>query len=174
MDRLRKLVPPPTSAPHTDWHTVERALGFRLPTDYKEFIDTYGGSRWEDYLYVMAPGCPDASYDLFEWKDWQAEEMEELWQFEPKPAELEEAGARIVPWATTGNGEMLYWLIRPGRQPDDWTILINDGRTPMWEHVPHSCTQFLSYALSGELRSVLLSEQHFPLTVHKVEQIHAP
>lgn len=172
MDQLRQIVPPPAPAPDTNWDNVERTLGFRLPTDYKEFIDTYGGSHWENYLRVMAPGCPDESYDLFEWKDWQTEELNDLWEFEPKPAELEEAGTRIIPWATTDNGEMLYWLIRPGQQPDDWTVLINEGRGPLWEHVPHTCTQFLASALTGDLRSVLLSDDHFPLPVHHVRQVH--
>nr|WP_246460846.1 SMI1/KNR4 family protein [Nocardia transvalensis] len=172
LDRIRKLVPPPSPAPDTDWRTVERALGFPLPTDYKEFIDTYGSSRWEDYLHVMAPGCPNDRYDLFAWKDWQTEAMEDLWAVEPRPAELQEAGTRIVPWATTDNGEMLYWLIRPGKRPEEWTVMINEGRGPQWEHIPHSCTQFLAAALAGDLRPVLLSEKQFPLPVHKVVPVN--
>ncbi|WP_460698423.1 SMI1/KNR4 family protein [Nocardia thraciensis] len=171
MEQLRQLVPPPAPAPDTDWNSVERTIGLRLPADYKEFIDTYGGSRWENYLYVLAPGCPNDSYDLFEWKDWQAEALEGLWEFEPKPAELTEEGARVIPWATTDNGEMLYWLIRPGQGPDDWTVLINEGRGPRWEHVPHTCTQFLAAALTGDLRPVLLSDNYFPLSDHRVEQV---
>ncbi|MET9295031.1 SMI1/KNR4 family protein [Streptomyces sp. NPDC003077] len=168
--RLVRLVPPPPHPRETDWEPVEEALGVALPSDYKELVHVYGGSNWDDYLYVLEPGCPNDNYDLLKWADWKTEDLEGLWEYEKKPDELEEAGARLIPWATTDNGEYLYWLVRPGRQPDDWTVMINEARGDRWEHFPLTCTRFLASALTGELRSALLSTC-FPLPVHEYRRL---
>ncbi|MCZ0980313.1 hypothetical protein O1L60_18535 [Streptomyces diastatochromogenes] len=33
---------------------------------------------WDDYLYVLEPGCPNENYDLIEWTRNQAEGLEDL------------------------------------------------------------------------------------------------
>ncbi|BDM70103.1 hypothetical protein HEK616_35900 [Streptomyces nigrescens] len=168
---LTELIQPPSVRRDKDWASAEHALGIRLPADYKELIETYGGSNWDDYLYVLEPGCPNDNYDLIEWEDQQAEALEGLWEFEKKPAELEDEGVRVIPWATTDNGECLYWLIRPGRDPESWTVMVNEARGERWEHFPHTCTRFLASALTGDLRSNILSSR-FPLPVHEFRQLH--
>ncbi|MCX5409630.1 SMI1/KNR4 family protein [Streptomyces sp. NBC_00335] len=168
--RLHEMAPAPGERHQKDWDEVERALGFQLPGDYKDFIHAFGGSNWDDYLYVLEPGCPNENYDLIAWAKNQAEDLEDLWQFERKPAELEVEGSRVVPWATTDNGECLYWLVRPGIEPDRWTVMVNEARGDRWEHFPVSCTQFLASSLDGELRSSLLSSL-FPGAGHEFRRL---
>ncbi|MEV0032188.1 SMI1/KNR4 family protein [Nocardia sp. NPDC050793] len=172
VEQLGQLVSPPSKRRDIEWDAVERELGVELPADYKELIDTYGGGYWDEYLYVLEPGCPNNYYDLVGWKDWQAEVLEDLWQFEDKPAELQEDGARLLPWATTDNGEHLYWLIRPSQRPDDWTVMVNEARGERWEHFGHTCTQFLASALTGDIRSTLLSAHYFPRAAHTYKRLH--
>ncbi|SOE15595.1 SMI1-KNR4 cell-wall [Streptomyces sp. 2323.1] len=170
--RLMRILPPPPEAREKAWGQAEQALGVELPTDYKEFLRAYGGSNWDDYLYVLEPGCPNENYDLLEWEGQQTEALEGLWEFEKKPDELKEEGARVIPWATTDNGECLYWLVRPGRQPDSWTVMVNEARGERWEHFSCSCTEFLASALTGDLRSSVLSSR-FPLAEHEFRQLRA-
>ncbi|GAA4086327.1 SMI1/KNR4 family protein [Streptomyces shaanxiensis] len=170
--RLTDVVPPPSEPRNTDWDAAERRLGVVLPTDYKELIRTYGGSNWDDYLYLLDPGCPNDNYDLVEWEDQQTEALEGLWEFEKRPAELADAGSRVIPWATTDNGECLYWLVRAGRNPDEWTVMVNEARGDRWEHFPMNCTEFLAAVLQGDLRSALLSSR-FPLTGHEFRRLVA-
>ncbi|MFF4287479.1 SMI1/KNR4 family protein [Streptomyces sp. NPDC001633] len=172
LEELAHLIPPPAQPRDKDWDSAEQALGSQLPSDYKELIHTYGGSNWDDYLYVLEPGCPNDNYALIEWEDQQTEALDGLWEFEKKPTELEEEGTRVIPWATTDNGECLYWLVRPGQHPDAWTIMVNEARGERWEHFPHTCTQFLVAALNGDLRSEILSSR-FPLPVHEFRQLQA-
>lgn len=155
-----------------DWCEVERVLGVGLPADYKNFIHAHGGSNWDDYLYVLEPDCPNENYDLVTWARNQAEDLEDLWRFEKKPAELEVEGSRVIPWATTDNGECLYWLVRPGLDPDQWTVMVNEARGDRWEHFSVSCTQFLASSLDGELRSSLLSSS-FPSAGHEYRRLAA-
>ncbi|WP_327350455.1 SMI1/KNR4 family protein [Streptomyces sp. NBC_01304] len=170
--RLAQLIPPPAHPRDTDWSSAEQTLGLELPQDYKELIHAYGGSNWDDYLYLLEPDCPNDNYDLIEWEDQQAEALEGLWEFEKKPPRLEEEGSRVIPWATTDNGECLYWLIKPGQGPADWTVLVNEARGERWEHHPLTCTQFLVKVLSGVLTSGVLSSR-FPLATHAFRQLRA-
>ncbi|MFH9738966.1 SMI1/KNR4 family protein [Streptomyces roseolus] len=172
ISRLLEIAPAPEGPRTKDWDAFEAALGSELPSDYKEFIGIYGGSKWDDYLYVLEPECPNKHYDLITWARNQAEDLEYLWEVEEKPAELEAEGARVLPWATTDNGECLYWLVRPGVDPDGWTVMVNEARGERWEHFPVTCTRFLASCLDGELRSSILSSL-FPLAAHEFRRLRA-
>ncbi|MCZ9337001.1 SMI1/KNR4 family protein [Streptomyces sp. TRM76130] len=168
--RLRQLIPPPPEPRSTDWDAVAGRLGVVLPTDCKELIRTYGGSNWDDYLFLLEPGCPNDNYDLIEWEDQQTEALEGLWEFEMKLDELADAGSRGIPWVTTGNGECLYWLIQAGQDPDQWTVMVNEARGDRWEHYPMNCTEFLVSVLTADVRSAVLSSR-FPLAQHTFRQL---
>ncbi|MFF4243081.1 SMI1/KNR4 family protein [Streptomyces sp. NPDC001822] len=170
LTRLLDIVPAPGEPRRKDWSEAERNLGIALPADYKELIRVYGGSNWDDYLYVLEPDCPNDNYDLIDWAANQAEDLEDLWEFEKKPAELETEGSRVIPWATTDNGECLYWLLLPGREADQWTVMVNEARGDRWEHFSVSCTQFLASSLDGELKSNILSSL-FPRSAHESRQL---
>ncbi|ALC25065.1 SMI1/KNR4 family protein [Streptomyces pristinaespiralis] len=172
LTRLFHIAPVPGEPRRKEWGEVERCLGVGLPADYKELIHLYGGSNWDDYVYVLEPGCLNENYDLVEWAERQAEDLEDLWEFEKKPAELEAEGSRVIPWATTDNGECLYWLVRPGVEPDRWTVMVNEARGDRWEHFSVSCTDFLASALDGELQSDILSSL-FPRAPHEFRQLTA-
>ncbi|MGW9122737.1 hypothetical protein ACWGRV_40175 [Streptomyces sp. NPDC055663] len=45
---------------------------------------------------------------------------------------------------------MLYWLMRPEVEPDNWTVMFNEGRGPLWEQHDSSCAAFLLAILTGE------------------------
>ncbi|WP_053645294.1 MULTISPECIES: hypothetical protein [unclassified Streptomyces] len=96
----------------------------------------------------------------------RAGDLEDLWAYGQKPAELEAEGARVVPWTVTDNGERLYRLDRSGLDPDRWTVVVNETRGARWEHFSVSRTRFLASALSGEPRPGVLSSS-FPRVVHE-------
>ncbi|MGW6573566.1 SMI1/KNR4 family protein [Streptomyces sp. NPDC054945] len=169
--RLLEIAPAPSRPRDKDWCEVERALAVELPDDYKELIGVYGGSNWDDYLYILEPDCPNKHYDLLKWAKYQFEDLQDLWTVEKKPTELETEGSVLIPWATTDNGECLYWLVLPGVEPNDWTVMVNEV-SDRWEHHPVSCTQFLASVLTGELQSNILSSL-FPLATHEFRRLDA-
>ncbi|MFG2554575.1 SMI1/KNR4 family protein [Streptomyces sp. NPDC048581] len=172
LTRLTQIIAPPSEPGNTDWDSVEGQLGVALLADYKQLIRTYGGSNWDDYLYLLEPGCPNDNYDLIEWEVQQTEALEGLWEFEEKPAELADAASRVIPWASTDNGECLYWLVRAGQDPDQWTVMVNEARGDRWEHHSMNCTEFLVAALVGDVQSSVLSSR-FPLAAHEFRQLMA-
>ncbi|MEV6319248.1 SMI1/KNR4 family protein [Streptomyces sp. NPDC051776] len=159
LTRLTQLVPPAVTPEPKGWSLVENELGTALPQDYKELIDTYGGGLFDGVLWLLEPGCANKHYDILTEAEERTEAFELLWSHgEAKPPELEREGTRLIPWASTENGEFLYWLARPGEEPDDWTVMANEGRGPEWEHHNMTCVSFLLSALTGEVTSEIIWE----------------
>ncbi|MFD8914940.1 SMI1/KNR4 family protein [Streptomyces sp. NPDC059575] len=125
--------PPPDGGRNVEWTDVERTLGVPLPADYKQLVRTYGGGLFGDLVWLLEPGCPEAMYDLVAQTTEREEILAGLWAAgEVRPPELDEDGARLVPWGyAEGAGHFLYWLIRRDTDPDDWTVVLNEGRGPL-------------------------------------------
>jgi len=165
-DRLARLLPRPHGIRPKDWTAVRHRLGTDLPADYKAFVDRYGGGYVDGYLWVLEPDCANPYYDLFTSTEERTEANQELWDGgEKKPAEVDGTGARLIPWASTDNGEFLYWLVRPGVRPDDWTVMVNEARGPWWEHRETGFSAFLAGTLAGEIHCEILWSR-YPASPH--------
>ncbi|MER5777488.1 SMI1/KNR4 family protein [Streptomyces sp. NPDC002039] len=155
---------PPSNAPRAhDWARVEDLLGTALPSDYKELVDLYGGGLFDDAIWILEPDCPRTHYDLVTQNRDLAEARQRLWQGgEPRPARLDESGSRIIAWAVTENGDCLYWHARPGQEPEQWTVMLKEGRGREWEFHAQSCSEFLrSILLTGDTESEMFYD--FPM-----------
>ncbi|MFJ4681624.1 hypothetical protein [Kitasatospora sp. NPDC088783] len=138
---------------------MRERLGADPPVDYKTIIDTFGGGYVDGYLRVLDPGCVNAFYDFIAAAEERAEANEQLWGGgETELSELDEAGARLIPWASTDNEEFLYWLALPDQDPGEWTVVVNEARSSRWEHVDLTFPRFLVTVLTGEIRSEILSD----------------
>ncbi|MFE4369773.1 SMI1/KNR4 family protein [Streptomyces sp. NPDC056835] len=144
-DPLVRLCPPPVGGRTVRWSAVEDALGIALPADYRRLVEMYGGGVFAGVVRLLEPGCPDAMYDLVAQTAEREEILADLWEVgEDKPSELHEGNVRLVPWGyVEGAGHFLYWLVRPDVEPEEWTVILNEGRGPLWEAYPVSCSQFL-------------------------------
>ncbi|MFI5671134.1 SMI1/KNR4 family protein [Streptomyces sp. NPDC051704] len=155
LDALVRLCPPPADPPPAvDRAQAERALGTALPADYKRLVETYGDGIFDETVWLLVPGSAYGDCDLHAQTGERDEILADLWEFEAKPDALLEEGARVLPWAfEEGTGAFLYWLVRPGRQPDEWTVLYNEGRGPLWEHHDMGCAAFLLAVLTGTVET---------------------
>ncbi|MEU1847868.1 hypothetical protein ABZ499_00965 [Streptomyces sp. NPDC019990] len=153
LEALVGLCPPPADPPlPVDWAQAERDLGTALPADYKQLVGTYGDGVFDETIGLLVPDSAYHDHDLHAQTRERDEILAGLWEFEEKPAGLREAGARVLPWAfEEGSGAFLYWLARSGQHPDEWTVLYNEGRGPLWEHHEMGCLAFLMGVLTGTL-----------------------
>ncbi|MEV7401889.1 hypothetical protein AB0N93_16040 [Streptomyces sp. NPDC091267] len=151
LDALVRLCPPPADPPPVvDWAQFERALGLALPDDYKRLVETYGDGTFDETVWLLVPDSAYDDCDLLAQTAERDETLAGLWEFEDKPVGLQEPGARVLPWAfEEGAGAFLYWLARRGQHPDEWTVLYNEGRGPLWEHHDTGCLAFLLAVLTG-------------------------
>lgn len=168
LEMLVQLVAPPARPSSlNDWGRLREELGFDLPGDYVDMIDTFGGGRYDEYLWVLEPNCVNRHYDLQRSMEERADAFEMLREFgESPPVQLSVRGSKIIPWASTDNGEFLYWLALPGVDANEWTVMVNEARGDWWEHFHLQCSEFLTGLLTGEIRSEILSSS-FPLPVHE-------
>ncbi len=108
-------------------------------------------------------------YDLVGALEERTEANEMLWDAgEMRPDFLDDPALRLVPWASTDNGEFIYWVVDPARAPDEWEVAVNEARGDDWQKFPLGFSGFLSAVLQGEITSELLSSD-FPLAVHQFE-----
>ncbi|MFD7712712.1 hypothetical protein [Streptomyces sp. NPDC059786] len=99
-------------------------------------------------------------YDLVAQIGERKEILTELWaagEDEFLPPELQEPGTWLLPWGyMEGGGHFLYWLVRPGTAPEEWTVLLNEGRGPYWETHPALCSRLLLETVTGRTTSFYL------------------
>ncbi|MGW8361193.1 hypothetical protein ACWGK1_11570 [Streptomyces wedmorensis] len=150
LDALVRLCPPPADPPPpVDWSRAEHTLGTALPTDYKQLVDTYGAGIFDETIWLLAPSSAYDDCDLHTQTTERHDILDSLWEFEDKPPGLQEPGAKVLPWAfEEGTGAFLYWLARPDQHPDNWTVLYNEGRGPLWEHHDMGSLPFLLAVLT--------------------------
>ncbi|MCT7351316.1 hypothetical protein N4P33_03925 [Streptomyces sp. 15-116A] len=92
----------------------------------------YGGGVFSETIWLLDPECPDGEYNLIGQATERAAVLGEVWKGEAKPVELQESGAQVLPWAyVEDSGMYLYWLRRPGQTPNEWTVILNEGRGPV-------------------------------------------
>lgn len=163
---IAKLVTPPSRpTPPVMWESIELSLGTELPWDYKELVNTFGPGMFDDFVIVLGPGGNEAAdllpnvrnqLSILEYLKQRCDESEV-----PYPLFPSEPG--LLPWATTLNGDGIYWY-RNGL-PEAWPVVVNAGREPEWEEFHCSAMDFLSGILGRQLRSRIFPES-FPPKQH--------
>lgn len=123
-----------------DWSQVETTLGVTLPGDYKAFVGAYGGGLVDDHLTVCGPA------DLLEHNSY-AQECLRLDSAAPDD---------LISWGHTGNGDFLFWHVKPGTAPDDWPVVLKE-RGPYWERFATGFAGTVKGLLTGGIQSEYLS-----------------
>jgi hypothetical protein len=155
LDALLKLSPPRYEAPrHTpaEWLDIEQRLGTRLPDDYKEYIEHYGGSNICDYLVVVKPFGSTQYTDLVDFAQRQLDayrSLREEFGEEEVPLPLFPELDGLLPWGLTANGDVLFW--RTIGEPNQWTVVVNGSRTPWYEEFPYGMAAFILRLFTGKL-----------------------
>lgn len=128
LKELTRLFPPPArpQRPTGDWSAVERELGYTLPTDYKQFIATYGTGSLQTFMHVWnyldVPAGTDmrtvihqvtAEYEFDRVRGYPV-------AFEPYPWP-----GCLIPFCSTDDGNYLNW--RTTGDPSAWCVVAYDS-----------------------------------------------
>jgi hypothetical protein len=146
---LSRIMPPPVSPVEASgsWLDIEDALGLKLPNDFKEFIRSYGSGSISHFLSVLNPFSSRPALNLLEQSKRQLEALRELHDDfgEENPFELYPARGGLLPVAITDNGDIIHWLTTGN--PSEWTIVVNEARSPDYEQFECDLTTFLERVL---------------------------
>ncbi len=150
VERLTRTVQPPVPQEVLpDWDEVEGALGFGLPTDYKELVDVYGPGKFDDFLVVLQPGHKVPRLDLL---NSVTETAELLNAYESSGETLPAPADQLLAVGLTDNGDTLYWVRDSLESPDKWRVAVNGARDfDDWFLFDGCLSHFLAAVLSREL-----------------------
>jgi len=154
---LTALVAPPNSPTevpkHPDWDIVEGELALSLPSDYKDFVTQYGSGLLGNFIRVFNPFASSEYLALVPCVQRISKirsESKTTEGDEEVPYGIYPNSPGIVPWGNDENGNTLYWLT--DGSPENWPIVVGEGRGRRWEQFALPMTTFLAKALKGDAK----------------------
>ncbi|MFJ3908154.1 Lsr2 family DNA-binding protein [Streptomyces vinaceus] len=151
LNTLTRLCPPPRQAVHIAWEQVESALGVALPADYKQLAECYGPGAFCDYIHIYHPHGPTEYVNL---TGPMPERIRGCLRkdFDHGTYPIPHDPARLFTIGGTENGEYLFWITDPLKEPDRWRIAVNEARGPQWYTFDGTLVEFLTPVLSGQTK----------------------
>lgn len=153
IESLSRVLPPPAVPTETfgRWDEVENTLGTELPSDYKDFIRSYGSGTIGQFLSIFNPFSRHRGLNLLEQSKQQLEALRTLHvDFgEPNPYPLHPTPGGLLPVAITDNGDVVHWLTN--NEPSEWSIVVNEARSPDYENFEYDLTTFLERLLTKSI-----------------------
>ena len=158
IQELKKLVPPPDRPSEVGsleaWREIERKIGLVLPSDYRDFIFTYGSGLFAQFYRVCNPFDPSEWISLYASVERvcnsEGEIKRKFPDQVPYPIYPQEAG--ILPWGNDENGNEYFWLTQGA--PDTWLVLSDEVRGEGFREYGCSITEFLTKVLIGHIEAL--------------------
>src|SRR6266498_3741556 len=97
---------------HEEWEQAEKALGTTLPRDYKQLINAYGACCLCNFIWVFSPFTENHHLNLHAQVKRILDGMQTLQQkyAEERKYPLFPQPGGLLPWGTSDNGDVFYWL----------------------------------------------------------------
>ncbi len=157
-DELLSVVVPPTQPVDSsgDWGEVVTQLGFSLPVDYMQFVETFGSGSLNDFIWVMNPFAANRNINLLYHLSRALGGLRLLKENHPElvpyPLLFEPGG--LFPWGATDNGDLLCWITRG--ESGHWPTVVLARHSSDTAKFAMPMTAFLAGLLSGKLVCNLL------------------
>lgn len=152
---LTKFLQPPSLPIESkgSWSRAESKIGAKLPGDFKSYIETYGTGSIKNFITIFNPFSNRTSLNLAEQQVQQLDVLRALTaEFgEHCPFELFPTSPGLLPVGMTDNGDVIFWYTQ--KDPENWTIVVNESRSPAYEQFDCNLTTFLAGLLDGSIES---------------------
>jgi hypothetical protein len=158
MQLLSSVMLPPTCPSEAGdpqrWPEIEERVGSALPIDYKEYICLYGTGSIAGFLWVFNPFTEREPIDLVSQVPKVLGALRTLrakWGDRECPYPLFPESHGLLPWGVSDNGDWLFWETIGA--PDEWTVVVNETRSSVYEHFYETMSGFLYRLVTGSLAS---------------------
>lgn len=155
LEFLTKLLPPPANpkshGSDAQWSKFEQELGTSVPSDYREFIGSYGTGAINDFLWILNPFEENeninfiaASRYLMDAYSTLKEEYPEYYKHSVYPKR-----GGILPWGFTIDSDSVFWVTND--QANKWKVGVHDKMS--YKFVTYDCnmSNFLSKIIDGQI-----------------------
>ncbi|MFD0410347.1 SMI1/KNR4 family protein [Kitasatospora sp. NPDC127116] len=155
--RLRAIMGEPVYTPaRVPWELAPSELGVQLPSDYRAFVDLYGGvnlnGEWGVYTPSEKPSFYEAPGGLADWRitndvDLRDQiEGEEQWWDRPGPTPVFPDPGGLLSWGWNSNHNQCCWLTT-SPDPEQWPVTVfYEDRL---DHFDGGFAEFLATVLTG-------------------------
>ena len=163
---LKSVVSPPHAPKEvgssTDWGNLCNQLETKVPNDYEDIILAYGSGGFDEFLYLFNPFSTNDEFNLISRSEYLLSLYKELNELDEEVYPYPGYGSeyKLLPWASTANGDVLFWLYELDSKQSS-TIAVNQSRTIRWELFSSTITEFLIDVLSSKT-SVKAFPDSFP------------
>lgn len=153
------LGPGATGVSSVKWPQVESQLRIRLPSDYREFIDTYGAGILGSIVIGSPQGKGEAGlFDLIDWNYRQTATVR-LRGAHTAPVYPEPSG--MITWGRVGDIACCWAPFET--DPESWGVVLSDPSGNLQYQPEWSFSTFLArYVDQGALDPVTLSDESRP------------
>ncbi|MDX1876086.1 hypothetical protein SBI67_28535 [Mycolicibacterium sp. 120266] len=145
---LTSLVPPPEQPQKQwNWDRIESNLGFIVPDDYRQIVDTHGRGKFDNFLRVFTPDDLGQQIQIKRDALRMAANSQEL--FGVQPTETPYPIEALTVCAYTDNGDDIYWSSDSSSDPNTWRIVVHATRDEEWDAFDGPLIEFLVAVFSG-------------------------
>ncbi|MEU8512955.1 hypothetical protein AB0C76_15420 [Kitasatospora sp. NPDC048722] len=165
LDRLGAVIGPPSAdgVVPVPWDLGAAELGFRLPADYRAFVDRYGAVSIGDELHIFTPSAAPTSKigqplgfegflyyttDPYGYCGMLAQAYEGG-DYDECPYPLFPAEGGLLKWANNYNSDHFFWLMR-GPDPDRWPVAAKFDSMLQWDLFEGGFLEFLLAAVTEQ------------------------
>ncbi len=126
-----------------EWHNVEQKLGTALPSDYKNYIDSFGVGKINNFILILTPFIENKYVNLISRGQMDLDAYAESRNQFPKnfTEKIYPEIDGLLPFGVTDNGDTLYW--RTVGHPDVWPVTIYEARGPKHFDFSGNMVEFL-------------------------------
>jgi hypothetical protein len=155
VSKLRQLVTPPNRPfePGTieQWASVESKLGLSLPSDYKDFLHSYGTGTFAAFYVIYNPFSSIEAANLLAKVETLCQQEREFKRDFPQavPYRIYPERPGLLPWGGDENGNYYYWFTNGA--PGAWKVISNEVRGDGFQEHGRCMTDFLCDVLTGEI-----------------------
>lgn len=144
IDSLCEIMPPPPSPTGVVLDQYEAGYDLKLPSDYVDFIRTYGDGRVCDFLTVYNPFSQSKPFSMARRSP---SSLESFRRFKDRiPFDLFPTEGGLFPWGMSDDGDDFFWITRGN--PEDWTVCVHDRGVIEFYDEKMTFSQFLFDLLS--------------------------